>query len=485
MRPDGATRLSGAVKVAVRAGAPSPDGRLLARRDGVGDNPVTVVDLSTGALIRRFDETAQMGLTARWFGADRAGIDSQFHHMILPLKGAPSGNFNVSLLENIPGTGNFVANEENPEYADMPASVSAMPDGARKMVAKLAWLAAARRAGKKEEPRFPGLVLLYGGPEHREPVQFAPLPTATGTAASPLDIRGRGYFHAIAVSADGRRVAGAASETLDASDTSATSVTDPDPNVVGVWDTATLTLKTRLASRVANLSSLALSLDGRRLFTVADDGVGVWDSDTGERVATFPVAKYALFVRPVARTGRYAAFSINGEIDIFDPQAKDARFTAIASPRLVDGGALSNKPVVWSCDEDGVIRFWSALDGRLLLTYRLLDDTRFIVFSPDGRYDTNTAADTPAIRWLVLDAPLQSLAPQTFMRDFYLPGLVGKTLDCVGSRDPAALHPAVPTVARSAHAQSDLAGRRHRQRSSKRPRWERPRRRQSQRRRRS
>ena len=58
---------------------------------------------------------------------------------------------------------------------------------------------------------------------------------------------------------------------------------------------------------------------------------------------------------------------------------------------------------------------------------------RFLAATPAGRYDTNLRRTHGTVRWVMSDAPLQSLAPQTFMRDFYMPGLVGKTLDCVGA----------------------------------------------------
>lgn len=48
----------------------------------------------------------------------------------------------------------------------------------------------------------------------------------------------------------------------------------------------------------------------------------------------------------------------------------------------------------------------------------------------DGRYDTNVGPDDTRFRWLMADAPWQSLPPQTFMRDYFEPELVEKTVDC-------------------------------------------------------
>lgn len=99
-------------------------------------------------------------------------------------------------------------------------------------------------------------------------------------------------------------------------------------------------------------------------------------------------------------------------------------------PELIGAGTIEPSSLIWGAGNDGTIRFWDQNDGTLQLTFYLLPEGRFFALTPGGRYDTNLGPDTDAIRWLVPDAPWQSLAPQTFMRDFFEPGLYKRLLDC-------------------------------------------------------
>ena len=119
--------------------------------------------------------------------------------------------------------------------------------------------------------------------------------------------------------------------------------------------------------------------------------------------------------------------------------AAPAAFTA--DPGRV--GFHPTLPLLWSEGRGGRIDFYPTAAikpgfraeglGTPLFTLFRLPDGRFFAIDPDGRYDTNLAPDTAAVRWTVSDAPLQSLAPQTFMRDYYQPGLMRRLLECSAS----------------------------------------------------
>ena len=69
------------------------------------------------------------------------------------------------------------------------------------------------------------------------------------------------------------------------------------------------------------------------------------------------------------------------------------------------------------------------------MTTYFFDDDNFFTVTPEGRYDTNLPADAPQFRWLMPDAPWQSLGPQTFMRDYFEPDLAAKLFRCRAAGD--------------------------------------------------
>lgn len=107
---------------------------------------------------------------------------------------------------------------------------------------------------------------------------------------------------------------------------------------------------------------------------------------------------------------------------------------------------LPGKPVFVSLSQNGGARFWDTRTWTELLTVYSFAGGRFFAVDPAGRYDTNLGPDTNELRWLMDDAPLQSLGAQTFMRNLYEPGLLRRTLACI-ERGCAAEFPQLPSMA--------------------------------------
>jgi len=88
----------------------------------------------------------------------------------------------------------------------------------------------------------------------------------------------------------------------------------------------------------------------------------------------------------------------------------------------------------WAVSATGAIRFWDTRNQQkwsAMLTDYQFADGHYLDVTPDGRYDTNLGPDNEAFRWLVADDPLRSLAPQTFMRNYYEPRLAQRLRQCV------------------------------------------------------
>ena len=119
---------------------------------------------------------------------------------------------------------------------------------------------------------------------------------------------------------------------------------------------------------------------------------------------------------------------------------------ALQAP-LVRAGWIERSRLLWASTDDGAIHFFDAGDGTLHLTLQTFPDKRDFAVAPGGRYDTNLGADTTLVRWVVPDAPWQSLAAQTFMRDYYEPGLYRRLLDCRANDTCASAFKPLPAIA--------------------------------------
>lgn len=114
---------------------------------------------------------------------------------------------------------------------------------------------------------------------------------------------------------------------------------------------------------------------------------------------------------------------------------------------LVRAGWIARSQLLWAATADGRLLFLDPGDGALQLTMHMLPGNRFFAVAPGGRYDTNLAADSALVRWVVPDAPWQSLSAQTFMRDYYEPGLYRRLLDCRASDTCATVFKPLPAIA--------------------------------------
>jgi WD40 repeat protein len=90
-----------------------------------------------------------------------------------------------------------------------------------------------------------------------------------------------------------------------------------------------------------------------------------------------------------------------------------------------------------SASQDGTVRLWDLRSGRLaatLLMHRWSGDARgrWAVVTPDGRFDANLLEEVQSLYWTVADDPMNPLAVETFMRDYYQPDLMRRVL----ARDP-------------------------------------------------
>lgn len=197
------------------------------------------------------------------------------------------------------------------------------------------------------------------------------------------------------------------------------------------------------------IRALSFSADARRIvFThakAARHASAQADLYLVDTDAKAQVRNVAGFARRAVAIGNDRVFGLDdGALLDLDSGRRVAR-VPLQAP-LVRAGWIERSGLLWASTDDGAIHFYDAGNGTLQLTLYTFPDNRYFAVAPGGRYDTNLAADTTLVRWVVPDAPWRSLAAQTFMRDYYEPGLYRRLLDCRASSSCANAFKPLPAI---------------------------------------
>ncbi len=81
--------------------------------------------------------------------------------------------------------------------------------------------------------------------------------------------------------------------------------------------------------------------------------------------------------------------------------------------------------------DDGTVSIWEASGAHRLVqlfAYAPGNSSRWLVVTPDGHYDSNSPGDLPGVSWVLPADPLTALPVESFMKEYYEPGLLGKVL---------------------------------------------------------
>jgi WD40 repeat protein len=87
-----------------------------------------------------------------------------------------------------------------------------------------------------------------------------------------------------------------------------------------------------------------------------------------------------------------------------------------------------DKKYLISGSEDGTIMIWDTETYHPLATVASLGEDEWIVFAPDGRFDTDNLDRIQVLSWVMPDDPMRPLSPEIFMRNYYEPRLLPRVL---------------------------------------------------------
>ncbi|WP_353218053.1 caspase family protein [Sandarakinorhabdus sp.] len=196
----------------------------------------------------------------------------------------------------------------------------------------------------------------------------------------------------------------------------------------------------------------AFSPDGRKVWLFGNNNVAEWQPDMPATPDGQPALRNlemtAMYPTTVASNGRELLVSgpLEDRITRAD-LATGKKLAGIDSSMGIGVGFLPGQPILWSVTYDGQFHLWDSRTGQALMTTYLMSDQHFVTVAQDGRYDTNLGPDAENFRWFIPSAPFLSLAPQTFMRDYFEPQLFRKLLDCTVTGSCARVLKPVPPIA--------------------------------------
>jgi hypothetical protein len=199
------------------------------------------------------------------------------------------------------------------------------------------------------------------------------------------------------------------------------------------------------------------TLLARDVYLLDSKVLNAWDLPTGRQARTFMETEDGgarksdvnlLAISPDASLVAVQEPETDGRTQSYRVSSGEADGPAINLPPAAAAfGFHPTRPLFWSQARDGAVSFHWRNTGTLLFTFYSLPGRHFFAIDSAGRYDTDLPPDTRDIRWLVPDLPTESLAPQTFMRDYYQPGLMHRLLDCSATDTCAAAFKPVPDLA--------------------------------------
>lgn len=194
------------------------------------------------------------------------------------------------------------------------------------------------------------------------------------------------------------------------------------------------------------MTRLAFSADGRTLYIAGNGEVLAWPVDSPEPGSPTTTAIKAFVPSMLVSDARTLLVGGGLEESIKRAGVADgAALPPLAMSNVMAGGFVPGKPLFWAAGLLGELKLWDTRNWRLLMTTSFFGNRRFLSVAADGRYDTNLGPDAAQFRWFMADEPWRSLAPQSFMRDYFEPRLIQKLTDCtVAGNCRAAMRPLPP-----------------------------------------
>lgn len=177
--------------------------------------------------------------------------------------------------------------------------------------------------------------------------------------------------------------------------------------------------------------SLAFSRDGRILASAGYNLINLWDLASGKKLQTisaknlFPIS---VALSPDGRT--LASGGGLGNVELWDVASGKKLRTLAGHSAAVAAVAFSpDGQTLATAGTDSTSKIWRVADGALLVTLIAFRDGHWAVTDSVGRFDTADLEEMPYLNWVLPDDPFTPLPLEIFMRDYYEPRLLSRTMN--------------------------------------------------------
>ena len=205
----------------------------------------------------------------------------------------------------------------------------------------------------------------------------------------------------------------------------------------------------KFSSDSTNFENIAISPDGKYLAAAAYKRIYSYGFQS---LATYPVVHFDLHTCAEVRrfegsAGNETMYSVvrfspdgrsvfasfggsDGEARIWNLESglETAKLSK-PSVAIVSAAFSPDGHFIATVGTDGTVRIWNASDGREIAALITLDKGRWLITTPEGRFDTNSLEDLPGVSWVMPDDPLKPLPIETFMKEYYEPRLLARLLN--------------------------------------------------------
>lgn len=206
-----------------------------------------------------------------------------------------------------------------------------------------------------------------------------------------------------------------------------------------------------LANHPKRVYEIAFSPDGKYLASGSEDEtIKLWNVKTAQLIKTFEGhTSYisSIIFSPDGKT--LISGSNNGVIKIWNIElGKQISSLTEHSNSVTEIFYLKNEKNFVSSSLDGTVKIWNINNNKSLATLISLDKDRWIITTPDGRFDTNEDLNKiEGLIWVLPDQPLIPKPLELYMRQYYEPGLLPRVLRCAEENNCEQEFKPLPSIA--------------------------------------
>jgi WD40 repeat protein len=219
-----------------------------------------------------------------------------------------------------------------------------------------------------------------------------------------------------------------------------------DKNNIAIWDIYSGNKPLTILSNHADLiDSVTFSPNGDFLASVSlDKTIKLWDWKKGRLLYTFKEHTENIIGVAYSEDGKMlASVSLDGTVKVwnvftglkisqsnYDSQTPDKNIL-VAFPNIFSIYRMSsNSDFQIKKGENGEINIITLKTGKSIASLVALNESSWVITTPDGRFDTNKLENPQGLHWIMPDAPFTPLSFEVFMRDYYEPNLLPRLLRC-------------------------------------------------------